>query len=253
MPLERFLQMLYNQENVLVRPFSWNDPYESLIKNSEIEGREGRKYPFDESRWYGQCWSESPESDALWQVFTKSTIARGVKLKTTSRILKESLSEEERKDDRVFFLERVNYSKRSEEETTIESLIRTYSFDWGYEADYNTLIFQEQFKNDPNIMAAPILLTKRNAFQHEQEVRLLCYYKEEQTEKLYGYKIPNWCNFIEEVELDPWCPNGVDNALNDILEKYNIRKSDGSLLKSSISDLYQKCKAHVVYKSDYNQ
>ena len=251
MPLERFLQMLTNHRNVLVKPFSWNDPFESLIKTASIKDQNGDEYPFDESRWYGQCWTESPESDALWQVFTKSKIARGVKIKTTSSLLKESLLVEELEDDKVFFLERVKYAKQSEDETVMDALTNTYSFEWGFEENYNTLLFNERFKDDLNIMGAPLLLTKRFAFQHEKEVRLLCYCKGNQEGSTYTYEIANWKNFIEEVELDPWTPKGVDEALSDILLQYDIRKKDGSPMRATISKLYQDCKANIVYSPKF--
>ena len=247
MPLERFLQMLTSQRNVLVKPFSWADPYESLIKQAEIVDKKGNKIPFDESFWYGQCWSESSGSDALWQVFTRSRIARAVKVKTSSTLLKGSLSDEEQKDDRVFFLERVKYPTPENEENELEALIRAYSYDWGYDESYGMLIHNDRFRSDFNVMAAPFLLTKRRAFQHEKEVRLLCYCKEQQRNGVLSYEIANWCNFIEEVELDPWTPNGIDVVLNDILLRYDMRRSDGSPLRATISDLYQKCKAKIVY------
>lgn len=251
MPLERFLQMLTSRKNVLVRPSLWNDPYESLLQNSIIKGRDGREDPFDESCWFGQCWSESSESDALWQVFTKSTLARGVKITTRASLLRDSLAVEEQTEDKMFFLEKVKYVSQSDDENIIKALTRAYSYEWGYEEEYITLTSNSQFRNDFNVMAAPMLLTKRNAFEHEREIRLLCYCKERQSDdKVYEYEIANWCNFIEEIQLDPWTPKGVDEALSKILLQYDMHKSDGSPLRATISDLYQECEAHIVYKPD---
>lgn len=251
MPLERFLQMLTSRKNVLVRPSLWNDPYERLLKNAIKKGCDDRKVPFDESCWFGQCWSENSESDALWQIFTKSTLARGVKITTRASLLRDSLAVEEQKGNKVFFLERVKYVSRSEDKCIMDSLTEAYSYKWGYDEEYLVITCKDQFDNDFNVMAASMLLTKRSAFEHEREIRLLCYCKERQSDdKVYEYEIANWCNFIEEIQLDPWTPKGVDEALSKILLQYDMHKSDGSPLRATISDLYQECEAHIVYKPD---
>ena len=232
MPLERFLQLLDTGSNVLVRPSMWEDPYEKVVAKSVMDIY-GERIPFDESRWYGQCWSTCPESDALWRIFTNGKNARSVMIKSTSAAIKNSLKRL-KSNNRVFFLEKVKYSRNDGEEG--DSLAQTIHYEWMWENNYDIELSRNGMKDDKNIAAAPILLTKRSAFSHEQEVRLLCYNKKEQPKErnIFAYKIPSLSLFLgDKIELDPWTPDGVDETLKTIIDKF-IPNNDIQIRKSPL-------------------
>lgn len=231
MPLERFIQLLSTNSNVLVRPSMWEDPYERVVAKS-VMFIDGKNIPFDETRWYGQCWTRNPESDALWRIFTNGKNIRAVMIKSTSDIIMQSLYRVEKSSKRVYFLENVEYPEESENEK--ETLAKTYHFEWMWEHGYN-IKFENLGLEDNNIAAAPVLLTKRHAFEHEKEVRLLCYWKKKQPKKqtVYSYKIPSLVSFLkDEVIVDPWAPEGFDDALKETIDKFlptnnlSVRKSN---------------------------
>ena len=58
MPFEYLENMFVKNENVLVRPMLWDDPFEHFILKSRIETEAGVtiEYPFHNDM-YAQCWS----------------------------------------------------------------------------------------------------------------------------------------------------------------------------------------------------
>lgn len=246
MPLERFLQLLTTGKNVLVRPSLWEDPYESVVAKSVMEIN-GKKIPFDETRWYGQCWTRNPESDALWRIFTNGKNVRAVMMKSTSSVIKDSLSRIE-DDRRVFFLEKVAYPENGDNER--QALAQTYHFEWMWEHGYALELSLADLDKDPNIAAAPLLLTKRHAFVHEQEVRLLCYRKKKQPKKAitYSYKIPSLIDFLkDEVVLDPWAPEGIDDSLKKVID----RCLPGNTISVQKSNLYKEWDKGFCFRPNY--
>ena len=241
MPLERFLQMLYTGKNVLVRPSMWEDPYEKVIRKSVIKS-EDKEIPFDETRWYGQCWSKSKESDGLWRVFTKNSNSRAVKIKTDSDTIKKSLNYIEN-SELAFFLESVKYPEEKSENLK-NALVDLFRFDWLWENGYTFSLKNDFFENDPNVFAAPMLLTKRYQFKHEEEVRLLCYSKKTSEAKTFEYDI-KWMmpDFIKEVVLDPWTPEGLDVIVKDIIGKYCPNND----IKVTKSDLYKDVEKGFIF------
>lgn len=65
------IRMFEMRENTLVRPQTWFDPMENLLKYgySTPNGEIG-EWLFCE-RYYAQCWSLESRSDAMWQAYAK--------------------------------------------------------------------------------------------------------------------------------------------------------------------------------------
>lgn len=243
MPLERFLQMLYTMQNVLVRPSSWDDPYEKIFMKSAIMKDENELIQYDESRWYGQCWSFNNDSDSLWRAFTKGTNARAVKIKTTSDALMSCFNNVA--PNHYFFLFKLKYSESANgEKQTMHNLSQTYQFDWEFdEPCINRCFNDEPFKDDPHVRALYMLLTKRTQFKAEDEVRLICYSKTPETKSVLQYPIPNIGDFLKEVVLDPWTPDGIDDVVSDIVKRY----IPGRSISVWKSDLYQEPQKGLLY------
>ena len=240
MPLERFLELLYTRQNVLVRPTLWNDPYESIIEKSAMMSNPDTLELYDITRWYGQCWSCKPESDALWRVFSNGAVVRSVKIKTTVEAIKNQLAEDDIIKD--FILLKVKYADYAYKKKDVrKKLAETFQFGW--EFSYDCLDLNSQIDNDPQMRAAYMLLTKRNQFNFEEEVRLLAYCHQPQEEKVYKYPIHDLGSFIHEVVIDPWAPDELVDTLRDIVRHY-IPATNIPVTKS---DLYEKQYSGFLY------
>ncbi len=154
-PCERFLQMLREQQNGLVLPKLWDDPFENFILNGTAVASDGTKARFGfQHSIYGQCWSLHIETDAMWRIYSPDKC--GVKLKTTIRNLFDSLYQRAgRFRDVSCFIGKVSYLPKH----GIADAIR------------NAHVL------DPSgAGAVETLLVKRKAFAPEREVRLI-YFK----------------------------------------------------------------------------
>lgn len=92
--LKRFNELYYNKENVLVNPRKWDDPFENfMIENAKYLFKGGRIHTTrDSDCCFGQCWTLTKESDAIWRIYAPNK--DGVKVKSTIRILLRSLEKQ---------------------------------------------------------------------------------------------------------------------------------------------------------------
>jgi hypothetical protein len=83
---ERLKQIFDEQQLTLVKPSLWDDPFENFILNSTGRLPDGRVFEIRfRNTFYGQCWSLTRESDAMWRIYSPDK--NGVKVKTTIRKL----------------------------------------------------------------------------------------------------------------------------------------------------------------------
>jgi hypothetical protein len=88
--IERLLQLFSKKEIVLVKPSAWDDPFENYILNATAVNENGKKFSFDvREHIFGQCWSETLESDAMWRIYTPNIT--GVKIRTTNGKLHQTM------------------------------------------------------------------------------------------------------------------------------------------------------------------
>lgn len=232
-------QALIEHKMALVSPSSWDDPYENLIAMSGITYTNETPYRqefFDKARRqvFGQCWTITPESDAMWRIYsTVSKDARtnrstdpsveGVRVRTTPRKLRASLlawCPTTHFDDSCF-LGRVEYLPESSLLQQITNLVAKEGI--------------QAFAGGRG--HADALLVKRDAFAHEQEVRLV-YVEPDEPEP----EVPSPIRFMdidpselfEELILDPRL--GADDVA-DRTEEIRSNGYDGRVDKSL---LYQR-------------
>lgn len=68
---ERFIELFQKEENILVHPSRWDDPYENFILKSKVKMKSGEVKDFDfHENIYGQCWSRHKASDAMWRIYS---------------------------------------------------------------------------------------------------------------------------------------------------------------------------------------
>jgi hypothetical protein len=179
---ERFLQMLHDRENALVKPRLWDDPFENFILNGIAVMPDGRRAKLGfRDQLYGQCWSLHRETDLMWRGYSPEQDA--VKLRTTVRALYDSLRAGVGKyRDVSCFIGRVRYFTKKRIADVLSRV--------------NVV--------DPSGVAiAATLLVKRWAFRSEREVRLIYLnHRRSFSKKVFRYDIdPN--ALFEEAVLDP--------------------------------------------------
>lgn len=151
-PRDRFLQLFQEEQNALVLPTMWDDPFENAILKAEVRTSTGELGSFSfHSDVYGQCWTLETASDAMWQIYSRNSDA--VRVRTTVGRLIESLSASQGDWAHVScFIGRVEYMS--------EKRLRKFG----------STVFKDGVTPDA---VAQSLLAKRRAYKHENEVRLI--------------------------------------------------------------------------------
>ena len=158
--LHRFMDLLASRMNGLVNPSKWEDPFENFFLLSEIvapRGERGERISMSKlaEDWYGQCWTFNADTDAMWRIYSRDK--DGVRLRTTVRKLFHSFYDSaDQLASLKFFCGRVSYYT----EDQISALMRK-------------LTFRDVALGGQGDKFAELLCIKREAFQHENEVRLL--------------------------------------------------------------------------------
>jgi hypothetical protein len=152
--LERGLEAVIGKKLSLARPHRWDDPYENALYQRKVHTTEGDKVSIDSLRncLYAQCWTEDGNSDALWRIYSPQK--NGFRTTTTVEKLLKAISESNgiRKTD--CSIGKVNYCHQE----IVEELF--------------SRIELSDFTDPTGLKPIKFLLIKRNAFQHEREVRV---------------------------------------------------------------------------------
>ena len=218
MKVEDFLQLVVQSQNTLVSPRKWDDPFENILSRVACRKPNGdlHKYALRD-RVYGQCWTLVEESDATWRIYVPN--GNGVRLKTTIRNLHQRFYKSFNSYGSIScFIGRVDYLSE----------------------DKLLALFSDPKWNKENLFCgnsqgqAKSLLFKREAFRHEQEIRLI--YLDPHNigvNDFYSYQI-NLSEFIEQITFDPRMEKKVYNTYLSIVNKYGY---SGDIGKSTLYDL----------------
>ena len=217
--LNQFLSLVETKKTYLSKIKSWEDTWEVPAGKIPIQTIDGKiETPlysiYDDI--FGQCWSFEGFSDALWRIYSPNK--EGIMI--TTSVKKFLLMEYKIKSG---MLGRVIY----------------------YDDLKQALDYRMKFKRPKNAFIDGFL--KRNAFEHEKEVRLVTI----NTDFFLGKRIPN-CNFME-VNIDPINfiddiaidPRANDHYVN-IIKKYCERAGFTIIPKKSnlYSDVHEE--THLV-------
>lgn len=197
---ERLVELLLCKKNTLVRPAMWGDPYEDLIGQAQVSSAMKGVGRFANARnYYGQCWTLHKASDAIWQIYSDGT--DGYRVRTTVRKLLTSLKTQINNPDVYCHIGLVQY--KSDEEL----------IDFGKNHFHRgELSVSEQM--------AEAYMVKRNAFKHEEEVRLIFHRTEgiPENESLFAYSIdPN--DLFDQVMLHPRLNKQVADEKKQLLKE----------------------------------
>ncbi|MFI9665311.1 DUF2971 domain-containing protein (plasmid) [Klebsiella grimontii] len=216
--LERFLELIAEKQLVLVQPSMWDDPYENFFLKTEVVSDDEEVGSLENlsNSWYGQCWTENEDTDAMWRIYSPGK--RGVRVKTTIRKLFATLYDTSDTNCSLkYFIGKVDYKDKEE---IIEFI--------------NSTSFSEFILGGQNTQFAKVLCTKRTAFSHENEVRLIVddIDHEKGSEGLYKINIDPE-ELFEEICFDPRLSSNEYSAFTKII------KCVGVSTKIIQSDLYK--------------
>ncbi|MBN8815964.1 MAG: DUF2971 domain-containing protein [Sphingomonas sp.] len=186
---DRFVDLLRSRENGLVSPGLWDDPFENFLLAHTLvrtpDGELGTLEPLA-ADWYGQCWTGTADSDAMWRIYS----ATHTGIKATARLgdLLDGLAVSARLAPSLqAFAGRVEYHDQQ-----------------AIAAHMSSLTFTDLALGGTNDRFAELLCVKREAFAHEDEIRLLyCDVEPKQADGTvfrYGFD-PN--SVLKSIEVDP--------------------------------------------------
>lgn len=188
---EYLLHDIEQRRLTLVRPSSWDDPFENFLEKCRFKLPTGE--PVDATpvlgRFFGQCWTMAPdETDATWRIYSPSKI--GVRVRSSIVSLGTRLC------DASDPLAAVKYFVGSVSYVSYELL------DVSLRHAATAMLTGNGGRN-----LVQTLLIKRREFEHEREVRLIFYDAEDQFkgQPLWSVAIePD--EVFEEAVFDPRMP-----------------------------------------------
>lgn len=214
----RLLELFKTQQNTIVRPRLWDDPFENYILKSIGVTSDGEKVNFGfQNDLYGQCWTFERESDAMWRIYSPDKL--GVRVRTTVQKLHESLfSQTVHNAELSAFLGKVLYKPQNYMVKQIRDRI----------------IMQGQIFDTSGRGIVETLLMKREEFRHEKEVRLI-YFNQTDNDygDLYKYSFDPY-QLIDEIVFDPRMNDDLVDVFRSHLKSI---KFEGRLSKSPLYKL----------------
>lgn len=153
--IQRLLEIFQEKKLALVRPYKWDDPFENYIMNSTGELEDGQLFSIGfKDHFYGQCWTMTRESDALWRIYAPEK--NGVRLTSTPRKLLSAL-----------------FSFNQDRFKTLTCFIGKVEYHTTARLTQILLNANALMTDQSGIGQARSLLLKRKPFKHENEVRLI--------------------------------------------------------------------------------
>ncbi|MFA6056690.1 MAG: DUF2971 domain-containing protein [Taibaiella sp.] len=210
------LEEIFQQRTLtLVKPKLWDDPFENFILNSTGMLPDGREFQIGfRDNFYGQCWSLTRESDAMWRIYSPEK--SGVKVKTTIRKLFTPIFEKggsHQKMNGTFynlssFVGKVKYSSTKTLVGMLQDKKRMSGkiFDqtgWGQASSF---------------------FFKRVAFKHEKEIRLI--YNSQGDNQFDTYKFDiNPTELFDEIVFDPRMSNNSYQEQKNKVREWGFTKA----------------------------
>ncbi len=199
---ERFIELFKARKNTLVKPKLWEDTFENYALKSTLKFPDESKIELDtHERLYGQCWTTSKASDAMWRIYSQDK--KGIRIRTTVDKLLGGLDLANVNTARTMScIGKVEYKS---EITIMSEARKAFSRD-------GRMTFGSLFRS---------LLIKRKAFDHEKEIRLmyLDWGHKFPSQSIYSYEIDPH-DLITQVMIDPRVSHSEYKKIQtDIVEK----------------------------------
>lgn len=190
---DRLKEIFETNKITLVKPKLWDDPFENFILNSTGVLPDGREFQIGfRHSFYGQCWSLTKESDAMWRIYLPDK--NGVKIKTTIRKLFDPL-----------FQAGGVHRKINGNLYNLSSFVGKVKYQ-GTKKLIDMLNDKERMSNkifdQSGWGQASSFYFKRWAFRHENEVRIMFNKHDGHSDDLFKFNIDP-IELIDEVVFDP--------------------------------------------------
>lgn len=231
--IERLFELFNNNENVLVSPSLWEDPFENFLSKTKITIDKKNMF-FNERKW-GQCWTTRiKETDAMWRIY--SPLKDGVKIKTNVNKLVDSLTSSKQFNRLSDEVESWNNSIDSDTEPNVSASVMCGSIRY---LPVKRIISNSFLRDIIEDKKDDILFIKRLEFAHEKEFRVVLeHFNPELTwsgveESIFSYDF-NFNHMIDELVFDPRMPYSLYNAYKEYLLKQGFR---GEMKKSNLYSL----------------
>lgn len=206
MSIDRLIDMLEEDENTLVKPELWDDPFENFILNIPIQKPNGgTSLSPIRNRAYGQCWTKNTESDAMWRIYAPRH--DGVKIRATVKKLFQSLHSSQTKYKyNSCYIGSVTYNKKED----IDNLVS------------DRIALKNKFAG--SIGQARSLLFKRYAFKYESEVRLIYLEPNNKSRSsIYSYSC-DMLSLIDSITFDPRMSPAVFNIYKEHIKSLGYKR-----------------------------
>jgi hypothetical protein len=200
--------MLITKKLKIGQTKSWDDTYENFLVNSEIKmGVATVSLKCMLNDFYGQCWTLSKESDALWRIYSHDK--QGVQIKSTVQKL----------------IDVANYGN---ELFPNESRLNVIG-----KVDYKTDTEINQWISLQDLHGTSLresLFIKRPEFKHEEEVRLIMHKYKKPKDNEFNVDHPfieidfNPMATIDKITFDPRLKNEDFESAKFILKRLGFKK-----------------------------
>ena len=227
--VERFLQLIHEKQLTLMAPEKWQDPYEKALQSQHEQHGDA----VINEKVYGLCWSSEGRSDALWQIYSPNKL--GIKISSTVSNLVRALGPVQGYFQQLY-LGRVAYlpesSGKKENYAWPERSLGLSANDFTNPIRVFANAIDEILNYHPvngrgtDRRKARTFLIKRRAFQHEAEIRLLCFTDNEFRQRVQNerdqsnkvIKLPvSLEDLITQVEFDPRMGDDVVEAMQAVI------------------------------------
>ncbi len=211
----RLEEIFTERKLTLVKPKKWDDPFENFILNSTGQLPDGRQFEISfRDNFYGQCWSLTKESDAMWRIY--STNKDAVKVKTTIRKLFTPL-----------FQAGGQHTKMNGVVYNLSSFVGKVKY-----ADTKTLV--AMLKDEQRMSGkvfdqsgwgqASTFFFKRVAFKHEKEVRLIYNSQNDNQSDYFKFDIDP-VQLFDEIVFDPRMTTALYETQKQQVRNWGFNKS----------------------------
>jgi len=189
---QRLESIFIGRQLTLVKPSLWDDPFENFILGAQGTLNDGTPFNIGfRNHYYGQCWSRTRESDAMWRIYSPEK--DGVKVKTTIGKL-----------FRPLFQKGGDFRTIHNEEYNLSSFVGKVKYQsqkslTGMLKDGNRM--NGKVMDQSGWGQASSFYFKRLAFKHENEIRLI-YKDTDNFHNLFHFEIDPH-DLFDEIVLDP--------------------------------------------------
>ena len=245
MDLESALLCLDNRNLRFVEPTQWDDQYEGRFYNAKYYNDNEKRQlisPEKTPLLYACCFTTKRENEAAWTLYShnRSGLAsRCVEFRLNRRELFDTLSN--------YAFANIDLDQGKYPSIFFGNVIYENKSDIDYLHNRNSIHYHKYFDSFSLECYLDLLLLKRNAFEHEKEMRIFIVptnqKNKEKTRRtrngeFYKGKTPQclyvpicWEHLVEEVRIDK-----------------NCSKYEKSILQSKLDLLYHKQKEHLIKK-----